>query len=183
MSEPEFAIKKRTLSESPKEVANKLKATKAIQLRAEGKTLKEIADELDIKSIQKVSHLIRDTVRDVLKGNTEEYAQLQVERYESLIRAYWQKAMVGDIGAAETVRRVMGDINNMLGLNAPKRTEITGPDGRPIEIAMTVRRLDDALAAIATRLQEAQESQESQEIVVNELPEEDPPKLPYPGAT
>jgi hypothetical protein len=84
--------------------------------------------------------------------------------------------MVGDIGAAETVRRVMGDINNMLGLNAPKKTEITGPDGRPIEIAMTVRRLDDTLTAIAARLQDVQEA-------TTDESEEDPPKLPYPGAT
>jgi hypothetical protein len=53
------------------------------------------------------------------------YQQIQVSRYEGIIRTHWPAAMTGkDKGATEIVLKAMKDENKLLGLDSPQRVDI-----------------------------------------------------------
>ena len=109
-----------------------------IALRTAGATFQQIADQAlakfgkenlpngwdpryaytDVKRV--LDKMYREMALD-MRG----YQQMQVGRYENIIRVHWPKAMSGkDKGATELVLKAMKDENKLLGLDSPQRVDI-----------------------------------------------------------
>ena len=107
-------------------------------LRAAGATFQQIADqvanEFGLEKLPKGwdERYAYNDVKRVLDKMYKEmyldlrgYQQIQVQRYESIIRTHWPKALSGkDKGSAELVLKAMKDENRLLGLDQPQRVDI-----------------------------------------------------------
>jgi len=106
-------------------------------LRAAGATFQQIADQTTSKFGRErlpnswgPRHAHKD-VKAVLDKMYKEmyldmrgYQQIQVQRYEGLIRTHWPLAMKGNKGSGELVLKAMKDENKLLGLDSPQRVDI-----------------------------------------------------------
>jgi hypothetical protein len=67
---------------------------------------------------------------------------IQMDRYETIIRKHWPKAMAGHLGATDRVLKAMKDENALLGIDAPQRHDV-----RVQQIDDRIERLMEALAS------------------------------------
>ena len=91
---------------------------KALELKTMGHTVRDIAKQLDVSSTtahNDIDVLLRDMAeKDTGRANNNR--MLINERYEALIRAYFDKATGGDIEAAKLVVDVLGKQAKINGL-------------------------------------------------------------------
>ena len=109
------------------------------ELRKAGKTKSQIAEELHCNE----STIARDLralnqAWQIAKVDTEAERTLMHERLEALLSAVWPQAVAGHLKAVDEALRVLKQEAELLGLDAPTKREISGPDGDPIEVATTV---------------------------------------------
>jgi len=107
-------------------------------LRAAGATFKQIADQAirdysleklpkgwDERYAYKDVKAVLDKMYKEMYIDMRGYQQIQVQRYENVIRVHWPAAMSGkDKGATELVLKAMKDENRLLGLDQPQRVDI-----------------------------------------------------------
>lgn len=113
---------------------------KVWQLRIAGATIHQIAQELGVSDTT-IEHDIRLTVKQLTEQRldaAEDWRQLHLQRMEALLLGVWQQARAGDPAAMKAALDVMNRQAQLLGLDAPKRTELTGADGGPIELDQQV---------------------------------------------
>ena len=109
-----------------------------------------------------VSHVtvMRDVVARLKEGaevataQTNEYRERQRQQLESLLRRLWVRAHKGEGAAVDRVLRILEREAKLLGLDAPQRKQIEGPDGGPIVVrpdlsGLTVDELRALCALIA----------------------------------
>lgn len=114
--------------------------TKVWQLRIAGATIAQIAQEMGV-STATIDSDIKLTVKQLTEQRmeaAEDWRQLHLQRMEALLLGVWQNARAGDPAAMKAALDVMARQAQLLGLDAPKRTEITGADGGPIELDQQV---------------------------------------------
>lgn len=138
-------------------LATKERRAYVISLRKAGATYRQIAqaaihefgrENLPKNYDERQAHL--DVKREIaklqrrIKDDLTEYRWFQVERYESIIRAHWTRAMTGlALGCTDRVLKAMKDQNKLLGLDAP-----TQVDMRVLQIDA---RIDKLLETVAGR--------------------------------
>lgn len=99
---------------------------KALALRKAGASLRQIGTELGV-SHQAVSKMILKELADLAEHTqdlTVEYRQLELERLDTLTIGLWDRARHGDEAAVDRVLRVMERRARLLGLDAPRRSEV-----------------------------------------------------------
>ena len=67
------------------------------------------------------------------QGKTHLYREKQRRQLNTLLTAWWTKA-VHDPAAADRVLRILEREAKLIGLDAPQRKQIEGPDGGPISV-------------------------------------------------
>ena len=77
-----------------------------------------------------------------MKGHLLVHRMIQMERYETIIRSLWPRAMAGHLGATDRVLKAMKDENALLGIDAPQRHDI-----RVQQIDDRIERLMEVLAS------------------------------------
>lgn len=119
---------------SPQAVNTERDRERALDLRAEGKTYQEIADELQV-----VKSWAYDLVRQALDEVREEnnvravhLRDLSLRRINKIRAALWPKKDKYDV--ANALIRLEKREAELLGLDAPKRIEASGPNGGPIRL-------------------------------------------------
>jgi hypothetical protein len=101
---------------------------RAVKLRRDGYTYREIAKEMKI-TLREAHRLVTRAFRAVqrhAKEATEQYVELQVERLEAMYRALaprMEKATEGQSRAIEVALKVLERQAKLLGLDAPAKTE------------------------------------------------------------
>lgn len=94
------------------------------QLRAEGRTIQQIATALGLSW----SIVQRDSARAVADIDVTKYLDAELtydlQRIESLISAYWDRAVRGDLNAAKFINEMLARKHKLLGMEAPKRVDI-----------------------------------------------------------
>ena len=111
--------------------------TQAIALRLAGMDFETIAERLGYASRQAAT---RDFHRAIAAARLEErqavenLREVEGQRLDRLQAAVWAKAVKGDLKAVETVLKVIAQRSRLLGLDAPVKTELTGPGGGPMQI-------------------------------------------------
>ncbi len=102
---------------------------RAIQLKLQGLTYQQIADELGYTSRGTVYKIIKTAQATQLTGAVEEHLDIEVSRLNALQAAVWPAAMSGDLRALVVAARIIDARCRLLGLIGPatKRTACQQP--------------------------------------------------------
>jgi len=102
---------------------------RAIQLKLQGLTYQQIADELGYTSRGTVYKIIKTAQAAQLTGAVEEHLDIEVSRLNALQAAVWPAAMSGDLQALVVAARIIDARCRLLGLIGPatKRTACQQP--------------------------------------------------------
>lgn len=118
-----------------------VKDAQALELRKAGASYDQIARQLGYTNKGAAHKAVTRALKATLATMTldaDEYRQLAAERLDAMLLGVWQAATRGDPQAISAVLRIEERRASMLGLDAPKRTEVTGQDGGPIEVDQRV---------------------------------------------
>ena len=109
---------------------------KAWQLRKAGASLHVIGDRLGIsyEQARRDCNVVIEQLSKEAKGDALAWRTTQLQRCEDLILGLWSKASKGDPQAVTAVLGVFNRQAALLGLDAPKKQEITGADGGAIQL-------------------------------------------------
>jgi hypothetical protein len=123
-----------------------IKRSKAVTLRMAGATYDEIArTEHNGRPLYANRQNARVAVLRALEERhyegIDQYRELQRARYERLVRTLYPRALGGDLDAMGELRRMMADLNRLLGLNMPTKIEVT--DSMDAEIAALAAQLGE----------------------------------------
>lgn len=156
------------------EIKRAERTAEVMALRKDGKDIAEIAELVDLSG-PTVAKIIRETVPKVYLGEAEAFMELTMKRQEALLAAVWRNALNGDLEAVEQARKVIADMRTLTGIDAPKRQELTGKDGGPLEIAAAGERIEQRLADMAKRLKQGEDIQVRvlQEAVLDDTKEDE----------
>ena len=94
---------------------------RAIELKMQGLSYQQIADEMGYASRGSVYKIIKDAQTVQLVDAVEEHRNLELGRLDALQASLWDRAIAGDVDAVLGVLRVIESRCRLLGLhNAPK---------------------------------------------------------------
>lgn len=96
--------------------------SRAVHLRREGLTLREVADELGV-SVYTAWNDIQTAVRDIPKEEADLLRQQEADRLDALQHAIWEAAIAGDLHAVDRALKIIERRCRLLGLDAPTRIE------------------------------------------------------------
>jgi len=118
---------------SGRKVKSQQQKIMALELRAAGASFQQIASALSV-SKPRAFRIVRKALDDLVQHRqetAERVRQLELYRLDHLRMALDPKR--GDPRAADTLIRISERVAKLHGLDAPQRTEATGPDGGPIQ--------------------------------------------------
>lgn len=116
--------------------ARLLKQTQALQLRAHGHNLRAIARALGC-SLSTAHKLVNDAAAEERKGISSAKAdlvELELLRCDTYLQALAKKVQAQDVRAIEAALKVSKRRSELLGLDAPQKAELSGPDGGPVTL-------------------------------------------------
>jgi hypothetical protein len=88
---------------------------------------------------------------------TDKLRRLEAARCDRLLVGLWPRALRGDVQAIREALHISKRRSELLGLDAPRRQELSGPDGGPIEFDLSA--LSDEELKILERIQAKLDSQ------------------------
>jgi len=96
---------------------------RAIQLKLQGMTYQQIADELGYTSRGTVYKIIKTAQATQLTGAVEEHLDIEVSQLNALQAAVWPAAMAGDLQALVVAAPIIDARCRLLGLIGPAHRE------------------------------------------------------------
>lgn len=105
----------------------------ALELRKAGATYQVIADQLGYASPRGAHKAVKSALKATLREPADELRELEAMRLDAALLAIWRRVTNGDERAIDRLLAIMKRRMELFGLAAPKRAEISGPDGGPIE--------------------------------------------------
>lgn len=110
------------------------KYRKVWMLRTVGLSFPEIAEALGYSDKSGAKRAYDAFVERYVTETVEQMRLLQSERLDMLLRPAIRRVADGDLTWIDVVLKIERRRAELFGLDAPKRTEISGPDGDPIEV-------------------------------------------------
>jgi hypothetical protein len=148
---------------SPPKVQAAVRRKEAVDLRVEGKTYREIGQELGVtptRARQLVSEALAALQKDTAES-AEELRRLELDRLDQLQSGLWEEAAGGNLKAVGAALKIMERRARLVGLDAPTRTEST--HGYPDLSEMSDAELDEELRRHANVFLDAMASSGPQE--------------------
>lgn len=104
-----------------------------------GLTYRQMAEALEVSlgTIASDVRIIIGRWRADQVETTDDWAQIQIRRLDTMLNAMWDKALAGDEKAVRAVVEIIEKQNKILGTEAPAKHELSGKDGGPVVIQMT----------------------------------------------
>ncbi len=115
-------------------VARYERIRKVIDLKMAGATFQQISDALKLGGQGNAFRFFREGMKLGATMSATEYIALWNERYERLVMAHWAKAKGGSCPSTDRVLAIARQQAELNGLNAPKRQELSGPNGAPLSV-------------------------------------------------
>jgi hypothetical protein len=122
---------------------------KALELRKAGATYDQIADQLGLANRSVAWKLVKTAIDEITREAAEEVLALELARLDSMLLGLWTKAKAGDPAAVDRALRIMDRRASFLGLDAPKRNEVSGASGGPMVFTFSESFPDEQLRALA----------------------------------
>ena len=98
---------------------------KALELRKAGATYEQIGQQLGCNR-GNAHKDVTEAIQDIYREPAEAVLQLEIGRLDVMLLGVWSKAKAGDCQAIDRVLRIQERRAAYLGLDAPKRTEVSG---------------------------------------------------------
>ena len=117
---------KKIAKSSARAIAKRERQSQAVQLRANGATLQEIADDLGFANRAAAYKAIQSDLsrhNSTYKDDSEIVREMIIYRIDELVKTYHPLALDGDQNAANLVMRLDKQRSDLLGLDAPKTIE------------------------------------------------------------
>jgi hypothetical protein len=136
---------------APHKIVVEARVVEYLELRKQGLTMRAIAAKCGTTNdvVCKAIHAVLNADYRDCTELVEDIRRIELERYDAQTEALWPAAMMGDPRANDVLLRVSARRAALLGLDAPTKTEVSGPNGSPIELADARARLAEGLARIA----------------------------------
>lgn len=104
-----------------------LRRRNAVELRITGATYDEIAQALGYSDRGQANRDVHRALKEITKEPAEQLRDLELARLDKLQKGSWVAAISGnDPKAAQVVIKVMGMRHKLLGLEAPRKVDLTG---------------------------------------------------------
>jgi hypothetical protein len=116
------------------DVARAERRRQALELRKAGYTFEAIAKAIGYKDHSGAYRSVQTALKQLVAQPAAEVRELELARLDQLLLGLWPRAIAGHEKAVASVLRIMERHADLLGLDAPKRQELTGKDGRPIQV-------------------------------------------------
>lgn len=122
---------------------------KALELRKAGATYEQIASQLNYAGKSAARAAVQNAIKEIIREPAEEMLQLELSRLDAMLLGVWTKAKSGDPAAIDRAIRIMDRRSAYLGLDAPKRSELSGASGGPVVFTFAEAFPDEQLRALA----------------------------------
>jgi hypothetical protein len=145
--------KQRNRKTRPANILAAERRRRAIDLRSQGKTFVEIGKELGIsgpRAFQLVTEAM-DGAHALLVTETARLRQKQLDRIEALVEAIWPAGAKGDVAKIDRIVKLFEREAKLGGLDASDKLEVTGKDGKPLEISSVRAQLVAKLQGLAAK--------------------------------
>lgn len=134
---------------------------RALDMRRNGASYDLIADRLGYGGRSHAAKAVKKQIKAVPAETARAVRELELQRLDRILRAIWGKAKRGDLLAIDRVLKIMDRRSAYLGLDAAKRSELSGPNAGAIDIHATshdelMRRLDRLAAEARTRTDDSE---------------------------
>jgi hypothetical protein len=106
----------------------------AVDLRKAGYTFDAIATAIGYANKSAAWKAVHAALHRQEYESVSALRQLEATRLDQIQVALWPRAIAGDLKAIDGMLRVMARRASLFGLDAPRRQEITGREGGPVEI-------------------------------------------------
>ncbi len=124
----------------------------ALELRKGGATYRAIAKELGYGGPGAAYKAIDRALKEVLRDPAESVRSLELERLDAMLMGIWPSAKGGDPAAIDRVLKLMERRSRLLGLDAPVRTWMSGPEDAPlVNLEEIAERVDATIDQIVER--------------------------------
>lgn len=111
----------------------------AWRLSISGLTPPRIAERMGISGVH-AWRLVKEAIAEVEEisiGLRKEVQRQELERLDAAIACLWPKVEQGDVAAIKAYILAQERRSRLLGLDAPVKSELSGPDGTPLEVVVT----------------------------------------------
>lgn len=100
---------------------------KAVALRIAGATFEQIGDQLGVstQAAHKLVTTALEETRRITGEAAEQLRQTELTRLDALQTALWSDAVKGDVQAVDRILKIMLRRSQLLGLDAPAKSNIT----------------------------------------------------------
>jgi len=108
--------------------------TRATELRLAGKSFRTIARELGCTPSGAHGAVSRALDRTLSSANEHaaHLREVELARLDAMLTGLWDRAISGDVPAVNAALRIAERRSRLLGLDAPERRELSGPEGGPL---------------------------------------------------
>lgn len=130
----------------------------ALELRKAGATYQAIAEQLDYVDASGARKAVDSALKATLREPAEEVRELELTRLDAALLAIWRRIQQGDDRAIDRFLGISKRRMELLGLAAPTKVALSGPDGGPVEVQTTSdlsRLTDEELKQLETLVRKA----------------------------
>ena len=118
-------------------VASHERKLRALELRKAAVPYQQIADELGYRSASGAFNAVKAALKATLREPAEELRELELARLDAMLLPLWRRIQRGDEKAIDRALRIMERRARLLGLDAPTRGQLSGPDGKPLALDLS----------------------------------------------
>lgn len=126
----------------------------ALEYRKMGYTFAQIAEAVGFNSAQSAHEAVKSALLKVIREPAEDVLKLELERLDAMFVPAYAGAIKGDLLSISSALAIMGRKARLLGLDAPVKQALSGPDGGPMvmnTVTMSPDQMDAALARVAEK--------------------------------
>jgi hypothetical protein len=98
----------------------------ALELRKAGATYQAIASQLGYAGPRSAHKAVASALKATLKEPADAVRELELQRLDAMLLPLWRRVQQGDERAIDTALRIADRRAKLLGLEAPRRTELSG---------------------------------------------------------
>jgi hypothetical protein len=109
---------------SPLAIERMAKHARAVQLRVEGHTFQEIADQVGYAHKNGAFLAVQRTMARFVREPSEQLLDLELARLDAALNALWPAVELGDTRSIDTMLRLMDRRAKYLGLDKPKESTL-----------------------------------------------------------
>lgn len=122
---------------SPNRISDNEKAQRALQLRIQGWQFDAIAKEVGYSdrssAYNAVNRILKERAAQCAE-DADELRAVELERLDTMLKALWPAVEAGEPASIDKAIKIQERRAKLLGLDAPAKQELSGPDGTAIKV-------------------------------------------------